>query len=290
MKIGIAAAALFFIAAPVNAFAQSDRWDGFYFGGTVGYGWGNADSNMTGNGANQSFPGSPLAIHNSNAFQLSTRNTTSLDGAIAGGQIGFNYQFGPTLLLGLETDLQASNRSASAAINSPTEGRICTGSAIGPPVNCIFTDNLIGTTAIETTAKIDWFGTARARLGFIARNELLFYATGGLAYGRVTASGNTRVSATLLGWPFAGASGFSTSETKLGYALGGGIEGRFASWLPSNWSWKLEYMHVDLGSVHQSSPIAITSGLVAVGTINGSIQTRTRITDNIVRVGVNYRF
>ena len=41
----------------------------------------------------------------------------------------------------------------------------------------------------NTSAKIDWYGTARARAGWTAGN-VLFYGTGGFAYGHVDLNSN----------------------------------------------------------------------------------------------------
>ena len=41
----------------------------------------------------------------------------------------------------------------------------------------------------------------------------------------------------------------SGSKTKLGWTVGAGIEG--AAFLP-NWTWKAEYLYVDLGKIDHS--------------------------------------
>jgi opacity protein-like surface antigen len=64
-----------------------------------------------------------------------------------------------------------------------------------------------------------------------------------------------------------------------GYAVGAGIAGAFPN--SSNWTWKLEYLYVSLGSL----------STVGLDPILGPYSWSTsRITDNILRVGVNYRF
>jgi len=63
---------------------------------------------------------------------------------------------------------------------------------------------------------VDWFGTARARIGYAA-NGWLTYATGGYAFGRVELKG-------------------TATEVALG----------------PNWSAKLEYLYVDLGTVNST--------------------------------------
>ena len=74
---------------------------------------------------------------------------------------------------------------------------------------------------------IDWFGTARARIGYGA-DGWLAYATGGYAFGRVALKGTATaggVSASL-----------SQNATPSGWTIGGGTELA----LGPNWSAKLE--------------------------------------------------
>ena len=83
--------------------------------------------------------------------------------------------------------------------------------------------------------------------------------------------------------------GFAASKTNIGVAVGGGMEGRLSGWLPPNWTWKLEYIHLDLGSLNSALtflPTTVLPGVVA----NAAISMRTHFTDNIVRVGLNYQF
>jgi len=68
--------------------------------------------------------------------------------------------------------------------------------------------------------------------------DLVLYGTGGLAYGRVDASANWRFD------PEQGQAPASVSKTKVGWTAGAGAEWMFAR----NWSAKLEYLYVDLGS------------------------------------------
>lgn len=99
-----------------------------------------------------------------------------------------------------------------------------------------------------------WFGTLRGRAGF-AMNNILIYATGGLAYGSV------RVKNTFTG----------ADESKLhpGWVLGAGMEVA----LTTSWSARAEYLYVDLSD----RSYALT------GTSNG-------VESSVVRFGVNYRF
>jgi outer membrane immunogenic protein len=117
------------------------------------------------------------------------------------------------------------------------------------------------------------------------------YGTGGYAYGRV----NTDYSVGLLG----GAAPLATvnvSSTQHGWTAGGGGEYRFAP----NWSVKLEYLYLDLGSIGGSAtssvstlPLIFTVGdfrFIGVSTTTTTGTLSTRFTDHILRGGINYRF
>ena len=78
--------------------------------------------------------------------------------------------------------------------------------------------------------KNTWLETVRGRVGY-AWDRVMPYVTGGLAVGDIQA--------TPLGFA-------SVNETKLGWAVGGGVEAA----LTGNWTAKLEYLHVDLGHVN----------------------------------------
>ena len=155
---------------------------------------------------------------------------------------------------------------------------------VGPP--------FFGAASTSYEAKIDWFGTVRGRLGFLVGDQLLIYGTGGLAYGEVAVSGNANFSATTAGSPFTPTTaGFGASKANVGFSVGGGMEGRLSYWLPPNWTWKLEYLYLDLGSVNTAGSFALAPPVGALFTaITGTFNTHTHFTDNIVRVGLNYKF
>ena len=105
--------------------------------------------------------------------------------------------------------------------------------------------------------KSTWFGTARGRIGY-AFDRFLPYFTGGAAYGDVQANAAT----------FSG-----TTKTQFGWTIGGGLEYAFLT----NWSAKIEYLYVDMGSVE--CPAASCGATI-----------ETTLTLNIVRCGLNYKF
>ena len=101
----------------------------------------------------------------------------------------------------------------------------------------------------------NWLGTVRGRLGYAVTDRTMGYITGGLAVGDVHAT-NTGVG--------------SVSDTKVGWTIGGGVETALAA----NWTAKLEYLYVDLGSVS-----CATCGVPSAD-----------FHSHIVRAGLNYRF
>ncbi len=109
------------------------------------------------------------------------------------------------------------------------------------------------------TTSDSWLATARARLGYAA-NEWLFYVTGGGAFGDVKMA--------VTAFP-------GQTVNKSGWTAGGGIEYGFAP----NWSVKVEYLHVDLGSATCS-----LGNCSAVGPANVPFRAE------IVRAGLNWRF
>ena len=102
-----------------------------------------------------------------------------------------------------------------------------------------------------------WMGTARGRIGY-AWDRFLPYITGGAAFGNVKMTP---------------AAGTSTTQTRVGYAVGAGVEYAFLG----PWSAKVEYLYTDLGSS--------TCGAATCG-----IDTNVKYNANLVKVGVNYRF
>lgn len=251
------------------------NWSGFYAGINVGYGWGRSGTTTN------------FVDNSGNALLSSSAGTFGLDGAIGGGQIGYNWQR-DAFVVGLEADFQGSGRKGSvdalcAGAPDGLQDGVCTPGHRG--------DNTFDPALPVTfnlTQKLDWFGTVRGRLGVAVTPRVLLYGTGGLAYGRVSTSGS--VSAINVGG-FPGADGgtftpvaasFSNSTTKVGWSAGAGVEGAFAD----NWSARLEYLYVDLGTVSGSlaTPVIALSGAPLV------VGYRSHITDNIVRFGVNYRF
>jgi outer membrane immunogenic protein len=112
-------------------------------------------------------------------------------GVLGGGQLGYNYRIGPLFVVGLESDFQGTSLSGDSGWPG-----------FGP-------------------RGLDWFGTARGRIGVTPfGNNLLFYGSGGYAYGH------------------------DGLRMRDGWTAGGGVEWAFAPF----WSIKTEYLYTDLGA------------------------------------------
>ena len=124
-------------------------------------------------------------------------------------------------------------------------------------------------TTLTTDHKLTWFGTSRARLGVLWTPNVLLYGTAGVAYGQV------KDTATITS-PIGSVVG-TFKDVKAGWTAGAGVEGTIGG----GWTAKLEYLYIDLGKTEQ------TLGTPVFGQV---ISETRRFTDNIVRVGFNYRW
>jgi outer membrane immunogenic protein len=266
-RILIAGAAFASLTAATSAFAADlpvktpmvvaavYDWTGFYIGTNVGYSWGRGSTNGTATGT-QTVPGNPPTVRALSGVLL---GRADVNGFIGGGQLGYNWQSG-TWLFGLEGDIQFSNERGSGDVLCSLAVSVCP----------TFTRDY----------KLDWFGTARGRVGFLPAERLLLYVTGGLAYGGFSGSSLSTVAGT-------NALDFgSWSSTKVGWTVGAGVEAA----LGSNWSIKFEYLYMDLGNAGGSTATFILPNPGATPTSSVAYAFNTKFTDNIVRVGLNYKF
>jgi hypothetical protein len=232
-------------------------WSGFYAGVNLGYGTGNLNSSVAVEPFTQinpfdfTFPGGTSSANGKPT------------GIVGGIQLGYNWRLATGWLAGIESDIQAAGQKSSALGQFSGITEACTFLA------CAYTNTT------DITAKLSWFGTTRGRAG-VELNGLWLFATGGLAYGQVSVSGTNTVTVTGLGvpTPVVYSTPIDYSVTKVGWAAGGGIEGRVGL---SQWTWKVEYLHVDLGSIGPNS-----FGSVPI------VNIESKITNEIARIGFNY--
>jgi opacity protein-like surface antigen len=257
------------LKAPIVVPPPAFSWTGLYGGVNIGYGFGNGGQD----------PGSmvyapfhccvPPVQLASSAWSISNDPR----GVLGGGQVGYNHQFNPWLVIGLEADVQATD------VHSQGNGIGGAADIFGPHFGYA-TQN----------KSVDWFGTVRGRIGVTFPNlpNLLLYGTGGLAYGGVVQSVNVSDVFTALGNVVVGA-GTNYDKTKVGWTAGGGVE-----WFPAPahplfraFSVKLEYLYTDLGptTLYGVSIVTIPPG---GPTFFYSQTSQTRW--HTIRTGVNWHF
>jgi outer membrane immunogenic protein len=236
-------------SAPVAPYSPLPMftWTGFYVGVNAGYNWSDSKGVVAFN------PSAAIPAATGTAL-LPGNFSNGGDGFIGGAQIGYNYQMGQ-FVVGLEADINFTDNKKSVSYTSP----VVTG--------------LTGVSAAQT--ELEYLGTVRARLG-VTFNRALVYATGGLAYGEVKSSTAFAVTPGPLLW--AG----QKSDTRTGWALGGGVEYAFTN----NLSAKVEYLYYDLGKYRYNAPAV---NAAAGGTL-ASYDIRQETNGHIVRAGLNYRF
>ncbi|WP_457106761.1 outer membrane protein [Methylobacterium sp. P5_C11] len=170
------------VFTPVPVFT----WTGAYFGINAGYAF-DASSNNTNSFA------VPAPYGNGTTAFFNQRNQEGFSG---GGQIGYNWQLTPGsgVVFGIEADAQYLDFGRSRN-NALLVGPLAPGYYVTDP---------------RGLSSLDFFGTVRGRLGY-AFDRVLFYGTGGFAYGSGSADRS-----------FGGYAGNDSFRT--GYAVGGGIE------------------------------------------------------------------
>jgi outer membrane immunogenic protein len=258
--------------APVPVYS----WTGFYGGVNAGWSWGKDKGTVSSPGPLLQFRFSPPTppippVGFAHLAAIDAQESNRADGAIGGVQVGYNWQATPTWILGIEADIQASGEGASANHESLFSA---TGGA--PPATLTVSQSL------SHNDSLLWFGTVRGRIGYAFWPTVMFYGTGGLAYGRL----NDSISATFtaigaLGGVTSSVSNFDVSTTKAGWTVGGGIEGAVPN---THVTWKIENLYMDLGTRNYT----FTNVFVSVSPSTLGIS--SHFTDNILRVGLNYQF
>ncbi len=176
---------------------------------------------------------------------VSGTNSAHASSWVAGLHAGYNWQQG-MMVYGLETDLSGTG------LKSSMDGGVPTGGCAGASAN--------------TTAKVDWYGTLRARGGFIA-DKALFYGTAGLAYGHVDLNSNfTALGLTL---------NSDESTTRAGWVVGAGID----YMVQPNLIFNFAYQYVDLGSLS----LAASAGAL-------SQTANAHAAFHVVMAGLSWRF
>ena len=170
-------------------------------------------------------------------------------GGVYGGQVGCNYQFASNWVFGVEAMLAGTGMK---------------GNTIDP----LDSSNVI-------SVKTDYLGSAVARLGFTtSNNQALWYVKGGMA------GAHNKWSTT--------AGSLDSSEDRLGWTVGGGLEWAF---IP-NWSAFVDFSYYDFGNGGHLIGSTSSAGPCGSSCVSGSSDTLSsgRQQIEIVKLGVNYKF
>jgi outer membrane immunogenic protein len=255
-------------------------WCGWYVGVNAGGTFGGNNSTTVASSPGSPNPAqinAPIFAANYASLASGVGGGGSNGGFIGGGQIGYNWQFNPSLsyVVGLEADFQGLGANTGSA--SSSRGLVDQ-----------FGNSLTTTTSVQHN--LDYLGTVRGRIGFLVNPALLVFGSGGLAYGGIKSSTSVSqtISNTEIGPAFTSG---SLSDTRVGWTLGAGAEWMFLS----NWSAKVEYLYYDLGGANYgagiSAPLLIAPAAGAGSPLfSNPITASTRFNGNIVRAGVNWHF
>jgi outer membrane immunogenic protein len=183
-------------------------WTGFYVGGDLGGAWSNSNDTW------DPLP-SPIAFG-----EFGATGGNSGTAVIGGVHAGYNYQFAPAWVAGVEGDwswTKAGGSFSQSVMVDPPPGSCC---------------------QLTMGSKLDWVSSLRGRFGYLVTPKLLGYATGGVAWERSDYAGLFCITSCdpAVG-PYTANSAFSNIET--GFTVGGGLE-----WaMTSQWLLRAEYLY-----------------------------------------------
>ena len=127
-------------------------------------------------------------------------------GAVGGIQLGYNWQFHPHLLAGIEGDF--SGAAARRIYSSQQMG-------FGGPVP---------NTTYRTSTRLDWLSSIRPKLGVIGWEKWMLYATGGVAWAHIRYDGSESHVPPTFFTDFE--SRVSMDPILAGWVAGGGVESK----------------------------------------------------------------
>jgi len=243
-------------------------WGGGYIGINGGYAfgqseWGSDPLNPSGNNSTGNF---------------------HVNGGMAGVTMGVSGQFG-AFVLGAEGDFDwqgirgTSGSSFCTSLVTSTAANIFT---VTPPAQPVLKTLNAPPAGLSCKTASNWLGTFRARFGY-AWDRVLVYGTAGGA--------GANVETALNGLPY-------QNNAEWGWTVGAGVEIALAE----NWTFKVEYLFVDLiGSAACNHAYSCGYDVAATSTTNTSTSAVTttspigssmsvKLNENIVRVGLNFKF
>jgi opacity protein-like surface antigen len=186
-------------------FIERFSWTSCYLGGHLGGGFAHKDITDPVQLVQDSFLGAGSTVG-------VTTVSPSPNGVVIGGQIGCDYQFASSFVVGVEGAVSGSTMKNSRMVGLP----------LGNPDTAL------------VRASTDFLPSLTARIGYAFDNVLL-YANGGAAL----AGDRFNVTGSFVGAPFA----FEGLDNRFGWTVGGGVDWAFSH----HWSANIEYDYYQFG-------------------------------------------
>jgi outer membrane immunogenic protein len=210
-------------------------WTGFYIGGHVGGTWGTIESALVDHSASL-----PISSHTINGF-------------VAGGQAGYNFQVNPWLVFGIEGQISwtdASGRTPCAPLS-----------------------------ILGCSTDVNWVATLAGRVGF-TRGHTMLYVKGGVAWA------DTDYHVDFLGTNF-----LNASNTRTGAMVGAGVEHAFApNWSAKIEYNFMDFDTDNLGFGFSGKCGSNMDSTVAVQVCRTGINADVTQKMHLIKFGLNYRF
>ncbi len=257
---GTARAADLPLKAPPQAAPVS--WTGFYAGAGLGFRSAVTDAPLV----SELTAGIDGAFAPGDLSGVQTAHTLTGTAFRASPYVGFNWQFAPSWVSGIEADFGFADKTVTRdGVFLPTG------------LNGIDPSNT-DTLSVRTS----WDASLRGRLGYLATPAVLAYATGGVAWQRyditsacqcTSAVDSTSLTPTTI----------TQSTTRVGWTVGGGLE----TMLWDHWLARAEYRYADFGrslfNVNRSGEF-LDHVFSSIDTLDVKLRTHT------VTFGLAYKF
>lgn len=212
----VLAATLTFAQSALAVDVSSADWAGFYMGMHGGSGW---TPSGTGIAVTETI-GPSFIVMTSSGHDLGA------NGAVFGGHVGYNWQFHKNWIVGIEGDVTGASLNA-ASVRVPN----CPHSA------CRQFSPAIPAAQQTLQREINWLASLRGRLGYTWGPGMVYF-TGGAAWADINYRGDTGDGFLTGCGNFGCAYPATATQTKSGYVLGGGYEGR----ITPSWIVRTEYL------------------------------------------------
>jgi len=268
-------------AAPAPVVAPAPSWTGFYIGANVGGAWTNGANNTFADPGNAAFAScGPCTI----PYQNESLSGGRASSVIGGVHLGYNWQFTPLALIGIEGDFSWTDLHNSIGAPLFSDSGLPSGVVLG--------------SSLSFATRVNWLATVRGRLGWTFDPAWLIYVTGGVAWAHLEESANAACPPPALANGCVFSSGtqspFSSSKTRTGGVVGAGVE-----WQPwPHWRTRLEYLYYVFDNTDVTSSLftAVPGGgplpcrVPSVGSPCSAQYSFGDLNINTVRVGLSYAF